>query len=164
MTKRLNITVPDHIADMVKQFRDQINMSKVCAEALERQCRVLEATKGDKTMTQRAIARLRAQRMNLCDESEAQGYKEGNMYVLQNGNYTAIKDIDEKYELHCSEHVIGETLEDSVIFILKDIGDYDNDMNWFGEEDKNLDHTKYWEGFAHGVSDAWTKICDEVEV
>jgi hypothetical protein len=77
---RLNITLPDALYARLEQLRDRINLSKVCATALEKEVIMLE---GQPTITDPRIARL-LQRLQSTRECWYQrGYEDGFQWAVE---------------------------------------------------------------------------------
>lgn len=51
---RLNITVPLRVFELVHRNRDRMNISAVCAKALEEHCRLIEGPRGDRSCVAQA--------------------------------------------------------------------------------------------------------------
>lgn len=64
MAQKLTITIPDEVALELEPFREQINISTICAEAIRREivARNVSAKVVDVTL-ERVAARLRAERL-----------------------------------------------------------------------------------------------------
>ena len=73
---RLNITIPDALYTRLEQLRDRINLSKVCAIALEKEVKMLE---GHPNITDPRIAhilkRLQGTRERWCQRGREDGFQ-----------------------------------------------------------------------------------------
>lgn len=59
---RLNLTIPDPLYERLELVRERINISKICAQALERELTMLEHTKVDVAVVARVLSRLQVAR------------------------------------------------------------------------------------------------------
>ncbi len=71
---RLNITLPDVLYARLEQLRDRINLSKVCATALEKEVTMLE---GQPPITDPRIARLLQRLQSARERWHQRGYEDG---------------------------------------------------------------------------------------
>src|SRR2546427_9537182 len=71
---RLNITLPDVLYARLEQLRDRINLSKVCATALEKEVTMLE---GQPTITDPRIAQLLQRLQSTRERWHQRGYEDG---------------------------------------------------------------------------------------
>jgi hypothetical protein len=71
---RLNITLPDVLYARLEQLRDRINLSKVCATALEKEVTMLE---GQPPITDPRIARLLQRLQSARERWYQRGYEDG---------------------------------------------------------------------------------------
>jgi ribosome modulation factor len=71
---RLNITVPDALYARLEQLRDRINLSKVCASALEKEVIMLE---GHPPISDPRIARLLQRLQSARERWHQHGYEDG---------------------------------------------------------------------------------------
>lgn len=90
---RLNLTVPDDLFERLEKHRDRLNMSRICAEALEKKVReiekeaeLLQSLRRDVDQMNSMIVRLKDEkdeRMRYCFEQgvdSAQGWAQGASY------------------------------------------------------------------------------------
>src|SRR5258708_27786228 len=71
---RLNITLPDVLYARLEQLRDRINLSKVCAMALEKEVTMLE---GQPNITDPRIAQLLQRLQSTRERWHQRGYEDG---------------------------------------------------------------------------------------
>lgn len=76
---RLNITVPDVLYARLEQLRDRINLSKVCATALEKEVIMLE---GHPPITDPRIARLLQRLQSTRERWHQRGYEDGIQWAV----------------------------------------------------------------------------------
>jgi hypothetical protein len=77
---RLNITVPDALYARLEQLRDRINLSKVCATALEKEVTMLE---GQPNITDPRIARLVQRLQSMRERWYQRGYDDGIQWAVE---------------------------------------------------------------------------------
>ena len=77
---RLNITLPDALYARLEQLRDRINLSKVCATALEKEVIMLE---GQPTITDPRIARLLQRLQSTRERWYQRGYEDGFQWAVE---------------------------------------------------------------------------------
>jgi hypothetical protein len=77
---RLNITVPDVLYARLEQLRDRINLSKVCATALEKEVMMLE---GQPAITDPRIARLLQRLQSARERWHQRGYDDGFQWAVE---------------------------------------------------------------------------------
>jgi ribosome modulation factor len=77
---RLNITVPDVLYARLEQLRDRINLSKVCATALEKEVTMLE---GQPPITDPRIAQLLQRLQSTRERWHQRGYEDGITWAVE---------------------------------------------------------------------------------
>src|SRR5579859_1117815 len=77
---RLNITLPDVLYARLEQLRDRINLSKVCALALEKEVKMLE---GQPNITDPRIARLLQRLQSTRERWYQRGYDDGFQWAVE---------------------------------------------------------------------------------
>lgn len=77
---RLNITIPDVLYARLEQLRDRINLSKVCAIALEKEVTMLE---GQPNITDPRIARLVQRLQSTRERWYQRGYDDGIQWAVE---------------------------------------------------------------------------------
>jgi hypothetical protein len=77
---RLNITIPDALYARLEQLRDRINLSKVCATALEKEVTMLE---GQPNITDPRIARLVQRLQSMRERWYQRGYDDGIQWAVE---------------------------------------------------------------------------------
>ncbi|HTK05719.1 MAG TPA: hypothetical protein VL485_00995 [Ktedonobacteraceae bacterium] len=77
---RLNITLPDVLYARLEQLRDRINLSKVCAIALEKEVMMLE---GQPTITDPRIAQLLQRLQSTRERWHQRGYEDGVEWAVE---------------------------------------------------------------------------------
>ena len=77
---RLNITVPDALYARLEELRDRINLSKVCALALEKEVTMLE---GQPNISDPRIARLLQRLQSTRERWHQRGYEDGIQWAVE---------------------------------------------------------------------------------
>lgn len=77
---RLNITLPDALYARLEQLRDRINLSKVCALALEKEVTMLE---GQPNITDPRMARLLQRLQSTRERWHQRGYDDGFQWAVE---------------------------------------------------------------------------------
>ncbi len=77
---RLNITVPDPLYARLERLRDRINISKVCANALEKEIAMLE---GRRTITDPRIAQLLQRLQSTHERWHQRGHEDGMQWAIE---------------------------------------------------------------------------------
>jgi hypothetical protein len=151
MSKRINISIPDTLADRLESFKPRINVSQVCATALEREIGMLETVKVESQVLQEAVGRLRAQRRRLGDWSREEGFKDGTRWALEKAEYTELKWFAGLKEV---DDWGGEMWREMGDFVADKL----DELRFRG-----VDTSTYFQGFAEGVRDVWKRIEKDVE-
>src|SRR3989440_9119028 len=77
---RLNITLPDALYARLERLRDRINLSKVCATALEKEVTMLEE---QPAFTDPRIARLVQRLQSTRERWHQRGYEDGIQWAVE---------------------------------------------------------------------------------
>lgn len=101
---RLNITVPDMLYARLEQLRDRINLSKVCAIALEKEVIMLE---GQPPITDPRIARLLQRLQSTRERWHQRGYGDGIGWAVD----LATRDELQSVAIHLAELDGGQLAE-----------------------------------------------------
>ena len=160
MKRRITISIPDHVAELVEEHRESINISSICAEALERRCRTLRKTKQKGEAIQMAVSRYRAQHAEILSESKEVGFEMGADFILRESDLATARKLARLYHDSKDTHL---EVWDSLTKILR--------QDWVGKvhdlkeiiEERDLDFDDVAEGFLEGVMDVWPKIEAELD-
>jgi ribosome modulation factor len=93
---RLNITLPDALYARLERLRDRINLSKVCATALEREATMLEE---QPAFTDPRIARLVQRLQSTRERWHQRGYEDGIQWAVE----LATRDELQSVAIHLAE-------------------------------------------------------------
>lgn len=94
---RLNITLPDALYARLEQLRDRINLSKVCALALEKEVTMLE---GQPNFTDPRIARLVQRLQSTRERWHQRGYDDGIQWAVELASREELQSV----ATHLAEH------------------------------------------------------------
>jgi hypothetical protein len=95
---RLNLTIPDSLYERLQRLRDRVNVSKVCAIALEKELAMLE---GSLTTVDPKVQRLitRLQRIQSVRERWYQrGREDGEAWAIEVAGEVELRRVDEEWE------------------------------------------------------------------
>ena len=77
---RLNITIPDSLYERLEQVRDRLNISKICASALEKELTMLE---GRRPITDPRIAQLLQRLQGTRKRWYQRGYEDATQWAVE---------------------------------------------------------------------------------
>jgi hypothetical protein len=77
---RLNITIPDPLYERLEQVRDRLNISKICANALEKELSMLE---GRRPITDPKIAKLLQRLLGDRERWYQRGYEDATQWAVE---------------------------------------------------------------------------------
>lgn len=87
---RLNITLPDVLYARLEQLRDRINLSKVCAIALEKEVTMLE---GQPSITDPRIAQLLQRLQSTRERWHQRGYEDGITWAVETATRDELQNV-----------------------------------------------------------------------
>lgn len=153
---RLTISVPDDLIGLLKKYKSQVNVSRLCSAAIERKIVMLKALDENSDLLTKAAARLRAERARLGDESAAEGYKAGVCWVSNAADYGSIKwlvDLEE-FSKRDSSSVATKVWQEREELAQ----DYADEIR-----EGSFDPENWWKGFMKGALATWEKLRPLVE-
>jgi predicted transcriptional regulator len=89
---KLTITIPDDLAERLDPVRDKMNISKVCAAAIDREVSMLADLPVDVQELAATIARLRAEKAEAEQEDYNTGLEWGQQYAEGRASYAELMD------------------------------------------------------------------------
>jgi hypothetical protein len=92
---RLNITVPDELYERLERWRDHVNLSRVCQEALARELDKLEELPAELHRMQQALSRLGQEKAKVDRACFRKGVYDGLEWARQ-AEYPALKQWGEQ--------------------------------------------------------------------
>src|SRR5690348_6816021 len=99
---RLNITVPDVLYARLEQLRDRINLSKVCATALEKEVTMLE---GQPNIADPRIARLLQRLQSTRECWHQRGYEDGINWAVELASRDELQNVATHFAGHEGRHL-----------------------------------------------------------
>ena len=149
MVKRLNITVPDELSERLEPLRERMNISRICATAIEREVKALEAVPQEVQDLATLIARLRNEKVESEQQDRKQGFEQGVIYAQQSNYAELMIYADVAAEAKAWRH-----------------GDYDfdlpdgvlDDMREAMQDSLVIDALTYKQGWLEGMMAVWKKI------
>jgi len=87
---RLNITVPDELYQRIERWRDRLNLSRLCQDAISREIDKLELVPEDVRQMQEALTRLGQEKANVERSCFRKGVYDGLEWARQ-AEYAALK-------------------------------------------------------------------------
>ncbi len=151
---RLNIRIPQHVAEAVDRFEDQLDIDKLCTDALIRRCRELRDAQRDDSGMRTAIARMRAQRADIKSQAKSAGFRDGREFLLQGASYDMALELQELYNRQLKAPMDG--LFSALTAVLAGAH---QPPPFSGD----LEETEWSQGFLEGAMDSWLRIRAEVE-
>lgn len=154
--KRTNITVPAELYERIKNCPGPINVSKVCAEALDTFVSRVEMEAADKMGIQAAILRLKASKTDYAEqhtnEAYRLGFRDGFAWGRDEASYNAlvkqvqIREKDDPADL-VGKHVLPNSER------LK--------FEKYSKE-HSRSYLEYLRGWYDGLMELWIAVKDEV--
>jgi hypothetical protein len=90
---RLNITIPDPLYERLEQVRDRMNISKICASALERELSMLE---GRRPITDPKIAQLLHRLQGTRERWYQRGHEDATKWAVESATRADLSRISTK--------------------------------------------------------------------
>lgn len=139
---RMNITIPDELYGRLERWRDRVNVSRICQDAITRELNKLEELPSEVTQMQRALARLGQQKAQVDRLSFRKGVYDGLEWA-RDAEYPALKQWGEQT---ADEDALESVLRGPAA--AKASG-YVNDASW--------EASPYAEGWLAGVHQFWER-------
>lgn len=144
---RLNITVPSELYNRIEKWRDRLNLSRICQEAIAREIAKLEDIPGEVRELQEVLARLEREKAAMERRWFRQGVQDGLNWG-KGADYAALKRWG-------TAPISPETIREAVAGVAKDsAGKYTEDPSW--------DAIPYGEGWLTGVAQLWARVKDRL--
>jgi len=149
--RKINITVPGHLADNLDRFATGLDVDGICTAALERECRTVQDAQRKDGAMGGAIARFRAQRVAILGRAKEEGFRAGRQFVLDRADYDTALALEKLYKQSLREQVddLGRELREDLA-AHKDALPRKPSAEWL-------------QGFVAGAMDVWLRIRAEVE-
>jgi hypothetical protein len=95
---RLNLTIPDDLYERLERWRERVNVSKVCARALEKELAMLEASPSGTIdpKVQRLLQRLLGRRQQWYQR----GREDGETWALEVATAGELREVAEEWDMN----------------------------------------------------------------
>lgn len=152
MTQRVNISLTDDFHERLQVFKDSLNVSAICQDALEKVVSLEEAKASAMSKKEATIAKLKQQAKNATEEWFQTGKKDG---------------LEEAPDLNYENFVALEAYKDDCGFFCADEILSSDDFSWMGERADDAECPErlkltYVEGLVEGILEFWDEVKDEV--
>jgi hypothetical protein len=139
---RLNITVPEELYERVERWRDRINLSRVCQDAIARELEKLEQVPDEVRSMHEALTRLGREKAKVDRACFRKGVFDGLEWA-RSAEYPLLKRWGERDGNGAFEEILrGPAAESSSQH----------------EEDPSWDAKPYAEGWMAGVQQFWERV------
>lgn len=168
MSERINISIPGDLHERLSHFKDRLNMSKICQEAISHAVRIEEIKeKGEENM-ESLVARLKEESMQYGREYIEKGFELGakDAYGLSLDNFCEIQ------YFHEGEYVgqLGgdlPTYKDMFDFASEETKNVLDELSFESHEKWGLEtmlkpNRFFIHGWLNGVRHIWEKVRSEI--
>jgi hypothetical protein len=138
---RLNITVPDELYERVERWRDRINLSRICKEAIARELDKLEQVPDEVRSMHEALTRLGREKAKADRVSFRQGVFDGLEWA-RGAEYAQLKRWGERAGSGASEEALRSPAAEAA-------SKHKDDPAW--------DARPYADGWMAGVQQFWQR-------
>lgn len=150
MAERINITVPNDLHERLQAVRDDINISRICQEAIEQAVILKEIKMKTLSSKEKVIERLRLERQ----KNEQEWFNYGKTDGLSDAEDLSYEDFEHLEKLYKErDEVMLNQLDDDL-------------REWLEEKMSNFDQRPnkkvYLNGWIEGVVEFWDEIKDEI--
>ncbi len=177
---RLNITIPDPLYERLEQVRDRLNISKICANALEKELTMLE---GRRPITDPKIAQLLQRLQGDHERWYQRGYEDATQWAIETAtrgelcsiaiemaDWDGHRLLEEFYDEQRRKPILRPLLFPSSFHFADRLDawvteDVQADDVLMGEEAERLSHaraqvdeTGYLEGWRDSIKEIWQTI------
>jgi hypothetical protein len=164
---RLNLTIPDLLYARLERWRERVNVSRVCALALEKELAMLEASPSgsEDPRVQRLLQRLQTHQ----ERWYQRGYEDGERWTIDEGSLDQIRLMGEEWEDDGEYNLEEEAWEEVGAaeriqrWVLSDLGrsgegrGRSTDSEEFEKARGAVDEWSYMNGWHYAVRDLWEK-------
>ena len=144
---RLNITIPDELYAALEPWRDRLNVSKVCQEALAREVAKLNDLPRQAAELAALVERLRQEKAHAEKFAFAQGVTDGVAWA-RGASYGELRRWGEV------GGAAGPSAGDDERALQAALGRY--------RDDSAFDERTYREGWRAGIEEVWQRVRDKV--
>lgn len=139
---RLNITVPDELYERIEKWRERLNLSRICQDAIARELDKLELVPGEVREMQEALSRLGEQKAKVERSCFRKGVYDGLEWARE-ADYPVLKRWGEQLQ---SDPAWEEVLRGPAA---EAAAAHSEDIDWHAQP--------YAEGWIAGVQQFWNR-------
>jgi len=175
MAERLNISIPEDLNARLSLFKDRLNVSKLCQEAISQAVRIEEFKEKGRSNSdmESLVARLKEESLRYSKKFEEKGFECGvkDAYRLSLDNFCEIQYFREADYLGELQNILSEDARYQDMFayaseetkkILEKIDSYDDNEWGLHAMFKQQPDDFFITGWLNGVTYIWDKVRDKV--
>lgn len=156
MAQRITITLPDDLHERLQMFKESLNVSGVCQQAIDLAVQIEEIkVRTDIPAMEKAIARLRKQKQEASAKWKQTGFQDGLIDATETLNYLTLKYIGEGGDINKS--IPGTKYEPPIIMELEH-----HRLEGYEKEEDYFESEIYTQGWIEGVIHVWKEIKDQL--
>ncbi len=156
MAQRITITLPDDLHERLQMFKESLNVSGVCQQAIDLAVQIEEIkVRTDIPAMEKAITRLRKEKQEASAKWKQTGFKDGLIDATETLDYLTLKYIGEGGDIKKS--IPGIKNEPTVMMELQ----HDRWEGYYEEEDY-FESEIYTQGWIEAVIHVWKEIKDQL--
>ncbi|QSJ16899.1 hypothetical protein JYQ62_35445 [Nostoc sp. UHCC 0702] len=156
MAQRITITLPDNLHERLQMFKESLNVSGVCQQAIDLAVQIEEIkVRTDIPAMEKAIARLRKEKQEASAKWKQTGFKDGLIDATEELNYLTLKYIGEGGNIN--KPIPGTKYEPPVKMDLEHYR-----LEKYREEEDYFEPEIYTQGWIEGVIHVWKEIKDQL--
>jgi hypothetical protein len=167
MAQRLNISIPDELNERIKDFKDRLNVSKICQVAIDAAVKREEARIGEDIKA--TIIRLKKEKAEYFKVYRDEGFKDGKSNALSFTYDKFIKVIlaveERDYQQSNSEEALNYFADDVYKGKAECIGDnqliLDTEIVWVNDLSYEA-ADEYSKGWIDGVIFVWEQVKSKI--
>jgi len=157
MVARINISISDGLSERLERVRDRLNVSKVCAVALEKELDMIE---GRPAIADPKIARLAERLKNLKGQWYERGHEDGLAWGVDKATRVELQAAGK------GESVAVESADNRIrVWVLRDLG-MDKTPAVYGSEEgrrftqaiEDVDNDAYVAGWRDALAELWKAV------
>lgn len=153
---RTTISLPDRLVERLDPYRDVINISEICRDALEGKVSTMERITGalaEGDERQALIERLREGKKKFTEVSVQNGMEDGRKWATEDATFADLMVWAETNAQRDSGLLLPEQVMNS----------YLQEAEWIAQSNADFfDQNRYVEGFMAGLREVWESVKDEV--
>jgi hypothetical protein len=154
VAQRILITIPDNLHERLQTVKENLNVSRICAKAIEQAVQVEEIkTRTDIPVQEKAILRLRLEKQEGAAHWKQQGFNKGVQDAAEELTYGQIKYVAE------DGIIPQEPNESSNLPLLTYYGYVATEL----DSEPGFDEEAYEQGWIEGVTYFWEQVKDKID-